>query len=145
MTIIIYIVGVVLFLLGLTKRVDFYSTDNEKKYGVYLMQVCLLAVAWNTVSYDLFQPEEKWDAGSIQLVGNTVCTSYNGNIINLNARTGRNFMPGDYVIIKSTESQWFLGVYYPGTTKFYHWKELPTGMIAVKPLEKKVEEESNDA
>ena len=145
MTIIIYIVGVVLFLLGLTMRVDLYGTDNQKKYGIWVMQVCLLSLVWNTVSYNLFKPEEKWCAGSIQLVGNTVCTSYNGNIINLNTQTGCNFMPGDFVVVKSTEGQWFLGVYYPGTTKFYHWKELPTGMSAVKPPEKKVEEESNDA
>lgn len=37
---------------------------------------------------------------------------------------------------------WFLGVYYPETVKYFHWKELPTGMSAVKPEKK---EESNDA
>ena len=145
MTFGIYVVGAFLFVAGLLIKTDTYAKEDTKRYGVWLMQLMFLVFVWNTVSYNLFKPEEKWGAGSIQLVGNTVCTSYDGNIVNLNTQTGCNFMPGDFVVVKSTEAQWFLGVYYPGITKFYHWKELPTGMSAVKPPEKKVEEESNDA
>lgn len=139
----IYMFCFLLFVIGFSFRVEDYNSDKQKNLGNWLMQLSCLVVICTMVSNHLFQPEEQWGAASIQLVGNTVCCSHDGNIINLNTQTGCNFMPGDYVVIKATEGQWFLGVYYPETTKFYHWKELPAGMTAIKPPKK--EEESNDA
>lgn len=109
---------------------------REGWLGLILMMVGSVLTWWITSAHRNDSPTHQYTLRPAYMVGNTVCTSYEGRIINLNRTTGTNFSPGDFVVIDKIPGRWVNGIYFCEEETIKHWREsnpspVPPGLILV--------------
>lgn len=113
---------------------------REGWLGLVLMMVGSVLTWWITSAHRDDNPTHTYALRPAYMVGNSVCTSHEGRIINLNSRTGTNFNPGDFVVVDTVEGRWVYGIYFSGTETIKHWRDMnPSpiqGTIQVLPQQK---------
>lgn len=107
------------------------------EYGPSILGLCISVglVVWAVSANVHDNPKHVYAIKPAYLVGNSVCTSHEGRIINLNSRTGTNFMPGDFVVIDTVPGHWYNGIYFTEEETIKHWKDMkPSSNIGIIPI-----------
>jgi hypothetical protein len=118
MSFVIGVFAIVVFLAALSA-----FSIREGWLGLVLMMVGSILTWWIIGANRDDNPVHIYSLRPAYMVGNSVCTSHEGRIINLNSATGTNFNPGDFVVIDTIEGRWVYGIYFCEEETIKHWRE----------------------